>query len=268
MPIPTTLVVPLDGSRFAEQVLPLASTLAEQLDADLALVTATSEEQDDRDAAATYLRQVATETPARVVDTIVADGPAPIAAIIAAARGGPDRMVCMTTHGRGRFRWAMIGSVAEGVVSRSDVPIVLAGPRCRTESLQAAGRVVICVDGTDASLSVVPHACELARALHRDIEVVFVGHPLDVEGARHPDMVLGAVAEQVECEGVAAHPLLLRSTHPSGALVDLAEEAPAALLAMTTHTRGGLARVALGSVTMGVLNSAPCPVLVTRPGES
>ena len=267
MPIPKTLVVPLDGSRFAEQILPVASTLAEQLDADLVLVTATWEEQDDRDAAATYLRQVATETSARILDTIVADGPAPIAAITAAARGGPDRMVCMTTHGRGRFRWAMIGSVAEGVVSQSDVPVVLAGPRCRIESLQAAGRVVICVDGTDASLSVVPHVCEWGRALHRDIEVVFVGHPLDVEGAAHPDMVLGAVAEQVECQGVAAHPVLLRSTHPAGALVDLAEEAPAALLAMTTHTRGGLARVALGSVTMGVLNSAPCPVLVTRPEE-
>jgi len=268
MPIPKTLVVPLDGSRFAEQILPVASTIAEQLDADLVLVTATWDEQDDRDAAATYLRRVETETSARILDTIVADGPAPIAAITAAARGGPDRTVCMTTHGRGRFRWAMIGSVAEGVVSQSVVPVVLAGPRCRTESLQAAARVVICVDGTDASLSVVPHACEWARALHRDIEVVFVGHPLDVDGAAHPDMVLGAVAEQVDCEGVAAHPLLLRSTHPAGALVDLAEEASAALLAMTTHTRGGLARVALGSVTMGVLNSAPCPVLVVRPRES
>jgi nucleotide-binding universal stress UspA family protein len=267
MPIPKTLVVPLDGSRFAEQILPVASTLAEQLDANLVLVTATWEEQDDGDAAATYLQQVATETSARILDTIVADGPAPIAAITAAAQGGRDRMVCMTTHGRGRFRWAMIGSVAEGIVGQSDVPVVLAGPRCRAESLQVPGRVVICVDGTDASLSVVPHACEWARALHRDVEVVFVGHPLDVEGAAHPDMVLGAVAEQVECEGVAAHPLLLRSTHPAGALVDLAEEASAALLAMTTHTRGGLTRAVLGSVTMGVLNSAPCPVLVTRSGE-
>ena len=267
MPIPKTLVVPLDGSRFAEQILPVAGTLAEQLDADLLLVTATSEEQDDRDAAATYLRQIATETPARILDTIVADGPAPIAAITAAARGGPDRMVCMTTHGRGRFRWAVIGSVAEGVVSQTDVPVVLAGPRCRAESLSVPGRVVICVDGTDASLSVVPHACEWARALHRDIEVVFVGHPLDVEGAAHPDMVLGAVAEQVEGEGVAAHPLFLPSMYPAGALVDLAEEAPAALLAMTTHTRRGLTRVIVGSVTTGVLNSAPCPVLVTRPEE-
>jgi nucleotide-binding universal stress UspA family protein len=267
MPIPKTFVVPLDGSRFAEKILPVACTLAEQLDADLLLVTATWGEQDDRGAAASYLQQVATETPAPILDTIVADGPAPIAAITAAARGGPDRMVCMTTHGRGRFRWAMIGSVAEGVVSRSDIPVVLAGPRCRAESLVVPGRVVICVDGTAASLSAVPNACEWARALHRELEVVFVGHPLDIEGAAHPDMVLGGVAEQVECEGVTAHPVLSRSTHPAGALVDLAEAAPASLLAMTTHTRRGLARMVLGSVTMGVLNSAPCPVLVTRPEE-
>jgi nucleotide-binding universal stress UspA family protein len=266
MPIPKTLVVPLDGSEFAERALPVAGALAERLGADVVLVTVPWEDE-DRDAAALYLQQIATETPARVLDTVIADGPSPVDAIIDATEGGSDRIVCMTTHGRGRFRWAMIGSVAEGVVSRSDVPVVLAGPRCRAESLRVPGRVVICVDGTDASLSVVPHACEWARALHRDIEVVFVGHPLDVEGAAHPDMVLGAVAEQVECEGVAAHPLLLRSTHPAGALVDLAEEASAALLAMTTHTRGGLTRAVLGSVTMGVLNSAPCPVLVTRSGE-
>jgi nucleotide-binding universal stress UspA family protein len=267
MPIPKTFVVPLDGSRFAEQILPVAGTLAAQLDADLVLVTAIWDEQDDRDAARWYLRQVATETPVRVLDAIVADGPAPIAAITAAARGGPDRMVCMTTHGRGRFRWAMIGSVAEGVVSRSDVPVVLAGPRCRAESLAVPGRVVICVDGTAASVSVVPYACEWARALRREVEVVFVGHPLDVEGAVHPDTVLGPVAEQVAGEGVAVHPEHLRSTYPAGALVDLAEAAPASLLAMTTHTRSGLARVVFGSVTMGVLNSAPCPVLVTRPEE-
>jgi len=37
---PKTLVVPLDGSEFAERALPIATTLAERLDAGLLLVSA------------------------------------------------------------------------------------------------------------------------------------------------------------------------------------------------------------------------------------
>ncbi len=269
MPVPSTIVVPLDGSRFAEQALPVAGALAQRLDAELALacdlVLVSAPWEEDRDDAAGYLRQIAGETATRVADTIVVEDRPPADAVVDTARAAPNRVVCMTTHGRGRFRWAVIGSVAEGVVSRSREPVILVGPRGGAEPLQAPGRMLICVDGSPASLTVVPSACEWARALHLDVEVAFVAHPLDVEDAVHPDTVLGPVAEQVAAEGLAVHPVLLRSSYPAGEVVDLAETLPASMIAMTTHTRTGLARFVLGSVTMGVLNTAPCPVLVTRP---
>ena len=263
MAIPRTIVVPLDGSKLAERALPITGTLAERLGSDVVLVSAPWDE--DRDAAERYVQQVAAETSARVLETVVADDQPPVDAILAAVRDGPDRTVCMTTHGRGRFRWAMLGSVAEGVVSHSPEPVVLAGPRGRPEALRGSGRMVICVDGSTTSETIIPHACEWANAMHLDVEVAFVVHPLDVEDAEHPDAVLGPVADRVANEGLTAHPVLLRSTYPAGALIDLAESSPASLLAMTTHTRRGIARAVLGSVTMGVVNSSPCPVLVTRP---
>lgn len=267
--IPETIVVPLDGSRFAEQALPVAGALSQRLDAELALVCdlvlVSAPWEEDRDAADRYLWQIADETATRVADKIVVEDRPPADAIIDTAHAGPNRIVCMTTHGRGSFRWAVLGSVAENVVSRSPDPVLLVGPRCRPEPLQAAGRMIICVDGTPASLAVVPLACDWARALHLEVELAFVVHPLDVEDATHPDAVLGPIAAQIEAEGLAVHPVLLRSSYPAGKLVDLAETLPAALMAMTTHTRAGLARFLLGSVTMGVLNTAPCPVLVTRP---
>ena len=270
--IPETIVVPLDGSRFAEQALPVAGALSQRLDDELALVCdvvlVSAPWEEDRDAADRYLRQIGDETATRVVDRIVVEDRPPADAIIDTAHAGPNRIVCMTTHGRGRFRWAVIGSVAENVVGRSPDPVVLVGPRCRPEPLQAPGRMMICVDGTPASLAVVPPACEWARAFHLEVELAFVAHPLDVEDATHPDAVLGPIAAQIEAEGLAVHPVLLRSSYPAGELVDLAETLPATLIAMTTHTRVGLARFLLGSVTMGVLNTAPCPVLVTRPEGS
>jgi nucleotide-binding universal stress UspA family protein len=265
VPIPKTIVVPLDGSSFSERALPVAGALAERLDAGLVLVTAPW--QQDPDDASDYLQQIATETPTRIVETIVDYDRVPIEAIADAARAGPDRVVCIATHGRGRFRWAVIGSVAEAVVSRSAEPVVLVGPRGSAESLRAPRRIVICVDRFPESHASIPHAIEWAKALHLDVEVALVIHPSDEEDEAYDDVLLGPLADRIAGEGVAANPVLLRNSYPAGALVDLAEALPAALLAMTTHTRTGLARFMIGSVTMGVLNSAPCPVLVTRPED-
>jgi nucleotide-binding universal stress UspA family protein len=55
----------------------------------------------------------------------------------------------------------------------------------------------------------------------------------------------------------------LTSRFPDDALADFANELSAAMIAMNCHGRTGLARLALGSTTMGVLQLALCPLLVT-----
>ena len=60
---------------------------------------------------------------------------------------------------------------------------------------------------------------------------------------------------------------LFRSSFIGGALADFAEEPAATLMVMAAHRHRGLARAALGSTTMAVLNVASCPVLVIPPGE-
>jgi nucleotide-binding universal stress UspA family protein len=56
----------------------------------------------------------------------------------------------------------------------------------------------------------------------------------------------------------------VRSSYPAGALADLAESLAVGLVAMNSHARTGVARIALGSVTMGVVGMARCPVLVVK----
>ena len=58
---------------------------------------------------------------------------------------------------------------------------------------------------------------------------------------------------------------VLHRDDASDAIVDYVRDVRASLIAMTTHGRTGLARVALGSVTAAVVHNAPCPVLVVRP---
>ena len=55
---------------------------------------------------------------------------------------------------------------------------------------------------------------------------------------------------------------------PAAEILEFARERDVDLIAMSTHGRGGLARVFLGSVTEEVLRHAPAPLLVCRPGET
>ena len=117
------------------------------------------------------------------------------------------------------------------------------------------------VDGTNVAPAVEPDAVDWAKTLGLEVHVATVIHPLDAAG---PDAVLDAVVERMEAQGVHPHRYVLRSTYAAGAIADFAETVDADLVAMSSHARTGTARVALGSVTMGVVGMARCPVLVNR----
>ncbi len=256
---PDTIVVPLDGSEFAARALPVARAFVRQTGGRLLVMT--TRWDDDMGSARSYLDEVATAHHDVDVSTLViADRPAP-SAIQLVATESPGRVVCMTTHGRGRVRWALLGSVAEEVVRGSSDPVMLLGRHCRTEWPNNFRKMVVCVDGANAAPAVEPDAVEWAKALGLDVHVATVIHPLDTVG---PDEVLDAIVGRVEAQGLHAHKCVLRSGYPAGAIADFAEGIDADLVAMSSHARTGTARVALGSVTMGVVGMARCPLLVNR----
>jgi nucleotide-binding universal stress UspA family protein len=60
-------------------------------------------------------------------------------------------------------------------------------------------------------------------------------------------------------------PEVLRTILPGGASTTLVEVAEGAdMVVVGSHGRTGLSRLMLGSVAMGVVNHAPCPVVVVR----
>jgi universal stress protein A len=64
------------------------------------------------------------------------------------------------------------------------------------------------------------------------------------------------------------HELLVHGAFPSEtahAVVKTAKEIKADLIVMATHGRTGLQHFFMGSVTEGVMQGAPCPVLVIKP---
>jgi nucleotide-binding universal stress UspA family protein len=124
------LVVPLDGSAFAESALEPAAKLAQALDAKLILVRV----EDDpaaMQAALGYLPQVAARLgalwPSLAMDTDIRIGE-PAHGIAEAVVRHEAALVVMATHGRGGALRTILGSVAGKLFQEAEVPVVLIRP--------------------------------------------------------------------------------------------------------------------------------------------
>ena len=229
---PRTIVVPLDGSNFAEKAVPVATAIMRPLGGSLVLMT--THWDGDVIAPRKYLDEVAGSIPDVEVETIVVHDRPAAEAIEVMATDHSGHTVCMTSHGRGRLRWAVLGSVAEEVVRATCQPVLLVGRHCASDWSTASRRLLVCVDGASATPPVLSPALEWAKALDLDVVVATAIHPLDRSA---PDQVLAAIAARVEGEGLRFYRDVVRNSYPAGALTDLAEEHHISLIAMSSHAR-------------------------------
>ena len=132
------LLVPLDGSRLAEQALAKALDVAAGGQPTLLLLRAaeastwpgadpTEEQIRVVHEAEEYLSAVQARLASkgiRKVETSVWYGP-PASAIVEAARVGNADLIVMTTHGRSGLGRLIMGSVAEAVLRGTSTPIML-----------------------------------------------------------------------------------------------------------------------------------------------
>lgn len=254
-----SFVVPLDGSEFAERAVPVAAALARRIGGELVLITAA---RGGPDQPQPYLDKVAGTVHGVPVDPLVVHDRDAVGAIRLMAAEDDGRVVCMTSHGRGGLRWAMLGSVAEEVVRTASGPVLIVGRHCAPDWRPAGGHLLLCVDGTERSAGVAADIWPWADLLGLDLEAAIVIHPLDVESSERPDALVTPIATRLRRGDETPRIAVLRSSFTAGALADHAAALPATLVAMASHGRTGFARLALGSVTTGVVSLARCPVLV------
>ena len=265
-----TVLVPLDGSERAEAALRPAVQLAERMDADLVLVT-TAWEGTRIETVRRYLDVHIALLERDAEPLVVLDQEAPDA-ILTAARE-PGALVCMTTHGRGGVMSAVLGSVAEAVVRGANGPVVLMGPWMGSDwVLPALPTVLAGFDGSAPACAGVRAAGDLAAALGARVRVVEIAQLPDIVHvsrfrAGHVDELEEAVGE-LRVTGVEAAYEVLDGVDEADTLIAEAARSDAALLALGTHGRQGLARIALGSVTSRVVRHATLPVLVACPGHA
>jgi len=189
------------------------------------------------------------------------------ASLVAECISEPDTLTVMSTVGAGRTG-AVLGSVVDGFLARGCSPALLVGPECELDRLEPTGRLVIPLDGSDVAESVLPLIGPWVTAFDLTPQVVSVidpdATPRAAVGDLPPEsaMVRAAAARLEDMLGVEVDYEVLHHAKPARALVDWADEA--ALIALSTHGRTGLARLVAGSVAMQVIRRVHCPVLLHR----
>jgi nucleotide-binding universal stress UspA family protein len=297
------VLVPLDGSWFAEAALPAAARIAKAAGGTLDLVMVrqpvaalsglgdllVASPDFDLELLArdqVYLAETAAGVSAQrrlPVGYRAVDGTAGPEICEEAARVGAD-LVVMATHGRGGFRRFWLGGVADYVIRHIGGPVLLVHPG-RTAMLPeppAPRRILVALDLSHASEAILEPAIALAWTSGAALTLVHVAEPTftipmpGMPGAQ-PDMDLLETAREVGQKrlkklatrsrrlGLEPDIRVVIGVGAADALLNLMEGDEFDLVAMTTHGRGGVRRLLLGSVADQVIRGTTKPVLVLRP---
>lgn len=292
------LLIPLDGSKTAEKVLPFARILAATLKLPIELLevvdiaAATAHIAADK---ARYLDKIITEgeiasrehlaeiavtfAGLQVTCKVMRGRPADL--IIERAEADKGTLIAMATHGRsGINRW-MMGSVAEKVLRGTRVPLFLvrAGDEPSAGRTFAIKSILVPLDGSELAESALLTVSEVANKL--DVEIILCrAYELAATAyygsedylPKYDEMLrelkaevedyLTRKAQGLKFTGLAKVSWVALEGSAAEEIVRYANAHPDVLVAMCTHGRSGVSRWTLGSVTEKVVRHSDEPVLV------
>lgn len=278
------ILVPLDGSRRSERVLPYAAGLAKAFGGKLILLhdETVGLGGNDTPVAADAVRRItdlarSLEEMGVPVRMRVVHGPAAEAILRAADEEHAD-VIVMSTHGRGGLgRW-LYGSVADEVLRHTTLPIVLISAACdRSWSIEGPFRLLVPLDGSPLAEAALGQAGEVADALAAELVLLRVVEPADgfaALGTAYLPAQSQAVLDEAQAylDGISTSPSvagrattrLVAAGDPAAKIAAAARDQNVDLIVMSTHGSGGLARLTMGSVATSVLHRAATPLLLVR----
>ena len=296
----SAILVPLDGSKTAEKVLPYARYLAGKFKVPVELLAVvdvveiashmTSEKvhfldtiiEDAVQHSTTYLRGVATTIAGTNVRCSVEKGRAEDT-IIEKAATDKTMLITMATHGRSGLNRFLLGSIAEKVLRGTVNPLLLIRPGDEKSQGEAMLKsIIVPLDGSELAEAVLPIVAEMAKKLDLEIELFRTYHvPYNVysgdEGlyaVNYEELLAGLrdeAAEYLEKKaadlkrlGVAKVQCVTKEGLAADEIISLGRKTPDNLIAMSSHGRSGVRRWVLGSVTELVVRHSGDPVLVIR----
>jgi nucleotide-binding universal stress UspA family protein len=295
------ILIPLDGSRTAEKVLPYARYLAgkfripvellavidigeiaSHMAAEKARFLDTMIEEGVKHSTS-YLRGVATTFPNTEVKCDVERGK-PDEVIVERGIADTAMLIAMATHGRSGLNRFLLGSVAEKVLrgTANALLLVRSTEEAETTGEAAPKSIIVPLDGSELAESVLPMAAGLATKLDADVELFRAYHiPYNAYagdesyyGVKYDELIAGVrdeaneylekKAAELKKLSVAKVTCVTKEGYAGDEIIALGKRTPGSLIAMCSHGRSGVRRWLLGSVTESVVRHNTGPVLVAR----
>lgn len=260
------LIVPVDGSDASWRAVDVAVALARTADATIDVIEVVFDQHDVPDAEQRLAERIEHHDTAGVtVSTAVHLAAESVAQVIGnEVERHPEVTVVLASHGRGRSA-ALLGSVTEELLERIFGPVLVVGPH--VEASRFDGPIIVTVDGSDASESVLPLAAAWGIELGVEPWIVEVTEPdgrvsSDVSESAYPARLARTLSKRSE------HPVqfeVLHGEHVHDEVADFASSISASMIVASTRGRTGMSRFVIGSTAAAIVRHAPCPVLLVRP---
>jgi nucleotide-binding universal stress UspA family protein len=282
------ILVPLDGSELAEGALPYAEGIATRLHSEVILLTTCTPGDCLERPLRAYLEKRAGELSSLGIKAspLVVQGNAADEILDFAGRNDIN-LIIISTHGcTGLSIWSL-GSIANKVLQKSHIPILLIRSReletvLREKELQ---RILVPLDGSQFAEGVIPYVEGLSKGMDSEVILITVNEPLQIpdivrhtagfDGEKHEKELTVRTEKQVKRylskkesalrdKGVKVSSTSLLG-QPTQTILQYAEDNSVSLIVLSTHGFSGVIKWAFGSTASKIIESSPKPVLMVRP---
>lgn len=264
-----TVLVPVDGSEPSERILSLIDRLPHRdLKVVLLQVIPRAPTSAGKGAAFdrvfAYLEGLERRLRDRGVQAVhMATVGDPAAQILDATEVVRPAFVAMATHGRGGLARTLRGSVAEAVLERCPVPLLLANPAALPlDPASGFARILVPLAVEPASARVLPYVATLAAAHQARVVLLHVGNA--ERPASVGEALLAPHRARLLEDGVADVEVRAVVGDPAQAIEAEQQRVAADLLVLGSHSRRQGATRWLGTVSQAVLRRVGCPLLLIR----
>ncbi len=282
------ILVPLDGSEIAEGALPYAEGVARRLHSEVILLTACLPGESLERPLRAYLEKRAEELKSlgiKATQLVVWGNTA--SEILDFSEKNGIGLIIISTHGRTGPSFWPLGSIANKVLQRSRIPVLL----IRSRELEAVIRenelrkILVPLDGSQFAEGIIPYVEGLADGMNDEVMLLRVIEPMDytiqstsgpwfdwekyekefmAKAEREAKSYLSKKENALRNKGVKVSSASLVGK-PTQTILQYAEDNSVSLIALATHGFSGITEWAYGSVASRIIEGSSKPTLLVRP---
>ena len=296
------ILVPLDGSKLAEAVMPLACSMASQLQATLVLFHVVEKKAPQQihgeshlqsaEQAYTYLQSMVEGLSCKGTHAVIDVHEVQESGVAQTIRDHAEElntdMIIMCTHGSGGLRDIFLGSIAQQVVRQGETPLLFINPeRIRQPEQDIIKRILLPLDGSPAHETAIPSATYLADKLKAEVHLLSVIPTSDSvpvkealsrrvspraanftleSSVKNAENYLQKIGETIADRDGQVFGAVMRGDAPDK-LLDYIEEEEIDLVILATHGHNAIDARWEGSLTPRYLPRSTVPVLLVQGEE-